>query len=352
MTCSSAIGQGTSPGLGDGTGGNPVGWFPGGGAFYSYSVSPDLKLGFAATGNFGLALRYDSDWAGRYYIQEGTLVGMSLVPSVGYRVNKQWSVGASLNAMYAKLDDQVAVNNIVGADGRLEATDYQWGFGGTLGVLYEPSANTRFGFVWNSPIKLDFSAPPKFSGLSHVLETVIANRGLDSANLDLGMTVPQGVNASFFHQLDARWALLGSVGWQQWSKFGQVEIGIDSQNPVGLTKNLDFKDTWHIAVGAQYQLDSPWRLNFGVAYDSEFQDSSNVSPLLPANSAWRFGFGAQKQESKTFSWGLAAEYLYGGSLDVNKLSDTPVALGGRGDLVGSYQNVGIVFLAANFNWKF
>ena len=74
--------------------------------------------------------------------------------------------------------------------------------------------------------------------------------------------------------------------------------------------------------------------------------------MLPANSMWRFGFGAQKQESKTFGWGLAAEYVYGGNLNVNKLSDTPVALGGRGDLVGSYDNVGIVFLAANFNWKF
>mgnify|MGYP001168656980 CR=1 FL=1 len=346
------IGQGTSPGLGGGDGGNPVGWFPGGGAFYSYSVSPDLKVGFAATGNFGLALKYDGNWAGRYYVQEGTLVGVSLVPSVAYRMNKEWSVGASLNAMYAKLHDQVAINNVVGADGRLEATDYKWGFGGTLGFLYEPSEYTRFGLVWNSPIKLDFSAPPQFSGLSHALETIINDRGLASSNLNLGMTVPQGVNASFFHQIDPRWALLGSVGWQQWSKFGQVEIGVDSSNPVSLTKDLNFKDTWHVAAGAQYQLDSPWRLDIGIAYDSEFQDSSNVSPLLPANSAWRFGFGAQKQESKTFSWGLAAEYLYGGNLSVNKLSDAPVASGGRGDLVGSYPNLGIFFLAANLNWKF
>ena len=181
---------------------------------------------------------------------------------------------------------------------------------------------------------------------------MITNRGLYNTNINLGITVPQGVNASFFHQVDDRWALLGSVGWQQWSKFGYVEIGVDSSNPVSLTKNLNFKDTWHVAAGAQYQLDSPWRLNFGVAYDSEFQDSSNVSPMLPANSAWRFGVGAQKQESKTFSWGLAAEYVYGGNLDVNKQSDTPVPLGGRGDLVGSYDNVGIFFLAANFNWKF
>ena len=94
-----------------------------------------------------------------------------------------------------------------------------------------------------------------------------------------------------------------------------MEAGIDSSNPQSLTKNLNFKDTWHVAAGAQYRLDSPWRLNFGVAYDSEFQDGSNVSPMLPANWAWRFGLGAQKQESKTFSWGLAAEYVYGGNLD-------------------------------------
>ncbi len=180
---------------------------------------------------------------------------------------------------------------------------------------------------------------------------MITSRGLNNTNINLGVTVPQGVNASFFHQVDDRWALLGSVGWQQWSKFGYVEVGVESSNPVSLTKNLNFKDTWHVAAGAQYQMDSPWRLDFGVAYDSEFQDSP-VSPMLPANSMWRFGIGAQKQESKTFSWGLAAEYVYGGSLDVNKQSDTPVALGGRGNLVGSYDNVGIFFVAANFNWKF
>lgn len=40
-----SIGEGTSPALGSGNGGNPVGWFPGGGVFYSRSLSPDLKAG-------------------------------------------------------------------------------------------------------------------------------------------------------------------------------------------------------------------------------------------------------------------------------------------------------------------
>jgi len=335
-----------------GGGGNPVGWFPGGGAFLSYSVSPDLKLGFAATGNFGLSMSYSADWAGRYYVQEPTLVGLSMVPSVAYRVSPQWSVGAGLNVMYAKMRTQVAVNNVLGDDGELVFSDYQSGVGGNLGVLYEPSQGTRFGLVWTSPVKLDFSAPPRFSGISPLLEAALRNRGIYDADIEIGITVPQGVDASFLHQIDQRWTLLGSVGWQQWSRFGQVEVGINSPDPTSLTTELDFKDTWHAALGAQYQLDSRWRLDFGVAFDSEFQDNAKVSPLLPLNSAWRFGFGANRQESSTFNWGLAAEYIYGGTLHVNQLSELPVALGGRGDLVGSYENVGVFFMSANFNWKF
>ena len=135
-------------------------------------------------------------------------------------------------------------------------------------------------------------------------------------------------------------------------QFGYVEVGVNSNDPVQLTSNLDFKDTWHVAAGAQYQLDTPWRLDFDIAYDSDFQDGANVSPMLPTNAVWRFGVGAQKQESRTFSWGVAAEYAYGGTLDVNRESTAPVALGGPGDLVGSCNDTGVVFRTANFNWKF
>ena len=346
------IGPGTSPELGTGTGGWPIGWFPGGGAFFSYSVSPDLKLGFATTGNFGSALEYDREWVGRYYIQEGTLIGISLLPSIAYRVTPQLSLGASLDAMYGMLQSQVAVNNMTGPDGQLKVDSHKWGYGANLGLLYEPSKTTRLGLTWNSQVKLSFAAPTEFSGLSKELETLLAVRGLLNTTLDLGMNVPQGVTGSFFHQVDDHWALLGSAGWQQWSKFGYVEVGVDSNDPVQLTANLNFKDTWHVALGAQYQLDSPWRLDFGIAYDSAFQDGSNISPMLVANAAWRFGIGAQNQQSKTFSWGFAAEYSPAGTFDVNKHTLAPVALGGRGNLVGSYFDSAVIFLSANLSWRF
>jgi hypothetical protein len=50
--------------------------------------------------------------------------------------------------------------------------------------------------------------------------------------------------------------------------------------------------------------------------------------------------------------GVSAEYAYAGTLDVDKQSTAPVSAGGRGDLVGSYPDAGIFFLAVNFTWKF
>jgi hypothetical protein len=43
----------------------------------------------------------------------------------------------------------------------------------------------------------------------------------------------------------------------------------------------------------------PWLLNFGLAYDSGFQDGPQVSPVMPATLAWCFGVGAEKQLGKT-----------------------------------------------------
>ncbi|TLD47438.1 MAG: Outer membrane protein P1 [Accumulibacter sp.] len=349
-------GSGTSPELGRNEGGNPIGWFPGGSFFITQQVSPDLTVGFGTAGNFGLAVKYDTSWLGRYYGQEGTLIGLSLLPSVAYKVNDRLSLGATVNAMFGIMKQQVAINNPGApgrADGRLELSDREWGWGLNLGLLYEVDPATRLGLTWNSQVKLDFSARPDFSGLSPVLAAALASRGALRANLDLGIHVPQGVMASAFHQVNDQWAVLGSVGWQQWSKFGEVDIGIsDTNNPASLTTDLDFKDTWHVALGGQYRISQPWLLNFGVAYDSAFQSGDIQSPLLPANSAWRFGIGVQNEIDRSFNWGLSAEYVYGGTLDLQKNGELPVRLGGRGDVDGAYRNTGVLFMAANLNWKF
>lgn len=353
-----SIGSGTSPALGGNDGGRALGsngFVPGAGAFVSHSLKRDLKVGFSIAGNFGSMLDYDDDWVGRYRVQQATILGVQFVPSVAWRVNDRLSVGAGLNAVYGIFDQKVAINNVspLLGDGRLELDDRSWGFGGNVGLLYDVTPDTRFGLTWTSEVDLDFKAPARFSSLGPALSALLASRGLLDADVSVGTRIPQQVMASVYSRIDERWAVLGNVGWQQWSRFGQVEIGIENtQDPRGLTTALPFKDTWHFALGAQYRPSDPWTVNFGVAYDSGFQNSSQVSPLLPVNSAWRFGAGGEQQVRKGLKWGFAGELLYGGTLDVNLSSQLPPALGGRGDLVGSYRNTTSVIGSVYGSWAF
>jgi len=341
----------TTPALGTDDGGNAVGPLPGLSAFGTYAMNDKLSLGFGMFSNFGLGLWYDSDWVGRYYAKNAVLMGMSFMPAAAYRVNDNLSVGAGINVMLGYLKNTVAINNVNPgwADGELHVRDTTVGVGGNVGILYELSKGTRFGVTYNSPVKLDFSDTPEFKNVAPGINDIINNRGWRNSSLDLDVTVPQGVMVSFYHELNSQWALLGNFGWQDWSQFGKVDV---SFKETSLTTDLDFKDTWHGALGVQYRISEPWLITGGVAYDSSMMDDSNRSPALPLGWAWRFALGGQYAWSKTVQVGLAYEYLYSGSPDISKKSELPVALGGRGDLSGNYSNMSIQFFSANVTWKF
>jgi long-chain fatty acid transport protein len=334
-------------------GGNAVGLLPGLSAFGTYKYNNDLTFGFGVCSNFGLGLWYDSNWVGRYYARESVLMGMSFLPAAAYKVTDQFSVGVALNIMVGYFSTKVAINNInpQWPDGEMSVKDTTLGLGGNVGLMYELTKGTRFGVTYSSPVNLDFAAPPRFSTIAPGLLSILASRGTSFNDLNLGMTVPQGVMASFYHEFNDSLALLGNFGWQDWSQFGKVDVSLPASN-ASLTTQLNYNDTWHGALGAQYRLSQPWLLTGGVAYDSSMLDVSNRSPSLPLGWSWRFAVGTQYEMRKDLLLGFSYEYLYSGNPEISKSGQLPVRFGGRGDLAGSYPNSSIQFLSANATWKF
>jgi len=331
----------TSPILGSDDGGNPVGLFPGASFFMSHELSEQITFGFGIASNFGLSESYDNNWQGRYYVQDATLLGISALPSIAYKVNDQFSVGLTLNIMTGVFDLKLAIPRTAPGDGQLKLEKTTVGFGANVGFMYTPDSATRIGLTYTSPVRLDFNADADFSGLSSAEITALLN----TRKIDMTVTVPQTVDLSAFYQLDEKWALLGSLGWQDWSEFGYVEVNL---NNISGTVNAKLKDTYHAALGAQYRLDTPWVLNFGASFDSGFQDTNYASPVLPANAGWKVGTGIQNISSENFEWGVSAEYQYSPEFYVNKTGGVPL---GQGNLYGSYQP-NVVVIGANAIWKF
>jgi long-chain fatty acid transport protein len=339
----------TLPGGGTADDGDSNGWMPAGGLYYVHPVSDKLALGLAVTGYFGLSLDYQDDWVGRYYLREATLQAAAIQPAIAFRVNDWLSVGAGVAALYGVMEEKVAVNNVLDTlpDGELKVEDEDWTVQYNLGVLVEPAKGTRFGITWLSEADLDFEDRVEFSGLGPGLQTILASRGLLDAKLDLGMTMPQAVMLSAYHECTDRLALMGNVGWQDWSQFGKVDVTVSSDTTTSLTTDFDFKDTWHAALGAQYRLSDPWLLTGGVAYDSSMLDEEDISPALPVGETWRFALGTGYDWSKDVTLGAAYALGWGGDLDMD-VERGPLA----GRVSGTYENTALHVVSLNLDWRF
>jgi len=146
----------------------------------------------------------------------------------------------------------------------------------------EPSQRTRFGLTYMTKTELDFETNTDFSGLRPALEAILGSNGLLDTNLELPINAPQSVMLSGFHEINDRWAIMGNVGWQEWSDFGTLDVTLSAEDTKDLTVDLNYDDTWHVAAGVQYKVSDPLLLSLGIAYDSSMMDDEERSPSLPA----------------------------------------------------------------------
>lgn len=332
-----------------GNGGNAAGWLPGGGAYGVHAFGERFRLGVWHGSYFGGDLDYDSSWSGRYYVTKDQLITLGLGINAAYRVNDWLSVGGGPFALYGDLDMRGKINNL---DPRIGDADYkvadsEVGFGGMAGIMLEPRADTRLGLTYISPVDLDFKDVLSTSGLGPGAAAIVDRLQLSQRKLDLGITVPQQVMLSAFHQLTPTLAVMGNLTWQDWSEFGKVDISIDGPDDDSATTNLDYDDTWGVALGLQYRVAPAWLWSLGGGYDSSPMSNSQRSPTLPLDGQWRVGTGIQHDLSERVTIGAAYELMYAGEgqLDVER---GPLA----GRLSGDYSTNMFHFFNVSLIWRF
>jgi long-chain fatty acid transport protein len=317
--------------LNGGDPGNIVGWLPGGSAFYSHSISDDLKVGIGAYGNFGLALDFGDSWAGKNLVDKTALMAMTIQPTIAYRINDHWSLGAGMTANYGFF--KLERDRLSGGD--TNQIDHDWAYGARLGLMYEPTNKTRIGLVWNSEVEYEFNVDSTLTigpiGPIGPITTTIP--------MAAGVKAPQQVMTSIYHRLNDDWAVMGNLGWQDWSEFADTTIEV---NGVTSSSNLALEDTWHVAAGAQYTLDAQTKLNAGVAFDtSMYKHQSQTSFALPNGDTWRLGLGMQYALSSQSDLGVAAEYAR------SEDSSTQSAL-----ISGGYDNPEMLFMSVHYTRRF
>jgi long-chain fatty acid transport protein len=330
-----------------GAGGNAGVFMPLGSFFYVYRLSDRVRLGMAFFSDFGLGGDYGKVWVGRYYVTEEALVTAKLNPSIAYKVNDWLSVGAGFNFSVGRLTFQSRINNVLPrlADGRLALESWDEAFGGNAGVLLRPLPKLRLGLTYQSPEDFKFGFNPFLTGLGPGFRLI--SRFIGGSRINIPVTEPQQGMASALYEVLPNLSVMGNVGWQNWSAFGEFPVGISARNQRTIEANLHFSDTYQLAIGQQYRLSERWLWSAGFAYDSASVSQQNRSVVLPIDRQLRYGTGIQYAISRDVSAGAAWELMDAGPGPFSNRRG-PLA----GTLQGHYSTNYLNFVALNVAWKF
>ena len=328
--------------------GNAGVFAPGATLYYVHSLSPDLKLGLGTGSFMGAGLDYGDKWSGRYYAEKVDLLTLFINPTVGYRINPWLSVGGGVNFVYGEMSAKTAINTLGPNDGRLKYDASDVGYGFNAGVLFEVSPQTRFGITYFSEVQLNFKDEPKFQNISGTaIEALLQASGVINSDLKVNWNIPQQVALGVYQEITQDLVLVASLNWQDWSNLGGAEISVPADGSTA-SKELQWRDTYHVGLGAYYRVAEPWLLMVGWAYDtSPIKSTKDRSPALPVDRQFRYAAGVQYEWNKEMALGVAYTLIDGGDCKINNKGSLYA-----GELEGKYDPNFVHVFNLNFVYRF
>lgn len=321
-------------------------------AYFSAQLSEQFWIGIGVTAPFGLANEYDDNFVGRYNSTQNMLKTINVAPTVAWKINDQWSVGAGFDVQYASAVLKNAVPSPATAGGPTAATDGETRLAGTslstgfnAGVQYKPFEGTKLGLAYRS-------------GVSHTLEGTLGlkvpgNLGGSTTTLagQAELDLPDMASFGISQKVGNRLTLLGSVNWYQWSNFDDIPV----MTALGLQRSVqDYQDTWGFAGGARYQWNDNLTLKAGLQYDQTPTVDEFRSTRIPDGDRWWIATGATYNFNDRLSLDLSGAYVMVSEekinlFEVNDIPGAPPAVNIRtvGETSGS---VGLVSAALKFKF--
>ncbi|RBI68497.1 transporter [Vreelandella sulfidaeris] len=297
-------------------------------AFYAQPVNEQLAFGFGVYAPFGSKTEYEDNFEGRNQGNYTEVKVMTAQPTVSYRFNEQWSVGAGItyNRVEGELHRQVPVTNAPNSffevDSRVEGDDEAWGY--NLGMIYQPVPETTLGLTYRS--KVDFNLEGSFTASSPVLDQLGIGTVTDTAALDL--TTPETVNFSLTQQMSDNLKLMFGASWARWSQFDQILV-TGSDRPVITDEQQNYSNAWAFSTGGEYQLTPQLALRAGVALDFTPTQDATRSVRIPSDDRRIFSIGAGWSPTPDLTLDFAYSYLTERSTQVDQTKTDSFTVAGQ-----------------------
>lgn len=298
--------------------------------------SDQVSVGLGGFSRYGLGGEYKNweTWAGSQLAYKVKLETFSFTPTIAVKANDEFSVAMGLEAMVIGFTQ----NSTLMPGAAANATAYEISgsgvsWGGNFSFIYRPEWAEKWslGAMYRTKVKQNLNGRIH-AGMEY------AARNIFDDDAKGAITLPDSLTAGVsFHPMEDLILEAGIVG-TFWSAYDQILIEYsDRESTPTIHNKKDYKDTYRLNFGAEYNLNPNWAVRAGYVFDKSPINAHAMDTLVPVDDRHIASVGAG-YHNDIWSVDLSYSHIFAKNLSGNSNSQfgsVPMKYtDGRSDMYG------------------
>ena len=298
--------------------------------------SDQVSVGLGGFSRYGLGGEYKNweTWAGSQLAYKVKLETFSFTPTIAVKANDEFSVAMGLEAMLIGFTQNSTLRPGPAANAtayEISGSGVSWG--GNFSFIYRPEWAEKWslGAMYRTKVKQNLNGRIH-AGMEHTTRNIFDDDAKGAITLPDSLTA--GVS---FRPTDDLILEAGIVG-TFWSAYDQILIEYsDRESTPTIHNKKDYKDTYRLNFGAEYNLNPNWAVRAGYVFDKSPINKHEMDTLVPVDDRHIASVGAG-YHNDTWSVDLSYSHIFAKNLSGNSNSQfgsVPMKYtDGRSDMYG------------------
>lgn len=281
---------------------------PGGYFYATHGVSKRVSLGLAVTTPYGYHTKWPDNWEGRSVVQESKLNTVFVQPTVGFRLNDNFSAGVGFIYAFGKYSQRRALGQYDDPTAGTEFSASGSGVGVSAGLYGRTGDNLAFGISYRSGIKLKMN-----NGTSSATGVPARDAALIPAAtaFKTQFNMPSSLSVGVANHITKNLLLTFDFTLTGWSTTDSLKLDVAATGNMPartISTARRYEDALAFRVGAEYQVNPKLTVLGGLRYDETPIRDEYINPeFIDAN---RLGISAGLSYQLSTRLALEAGYSF------------------------------------------
>lgn len=298
--------------------------------------SDQVSVGLGGFSRYGLGGEYKNweTWTGSQLAYKVKLETFSFTPTIAVKANDEFSVAMGLEAMVIGFTQ----NSTLMPGAAANATAYEISgsgvsWGGNFSFIYRPEWAEKWslGAMYRTKVKQNLNGRIH-AGMEY------AARNIFDDDAKGAITLPDSLTAGVSFRPTEDLILEAGIVGTFWSAYDQILIEYsDRESTPTIHNKKDYKDTYRLNFGAEYNLNPNWAVRAGYVFDKSPINAHAMDTLVPVDDRHIASVGAG-YHNDTWSVDLSYSHIFAKNLSGNSNSQfgsVPMKYtDGRSDMYG------------------